>query len=76
MCEFERNMMNQFEAEEEYDYEHVWNQEQAKNYYKALFGESDVDMNKVTDRAHYLAKQIKNVIEPVTIRRNSSRFTK
>jgi len=36
MCEFERNMMNQFEAEEEYDYEHVWNQEQANNYYKAF----------------------------------------
>ncbi|OQA83416.1 MAG: ATP-dependent helicase HepA [Microgenomates group bacterium ADurb.Bin238] len=42
----------------------------ALNYYKALFEEETIDLNKVKDRARYLAKQIRNVIEPVTIRRN------
>ena len=39
-------------------------------YYNALFGEDTIDLKKVKTRAHYLAGQIKNVIEPVTIRRN------
>lgn len=42
----------------------------ATNYYKALFEEDSVDLKKVANRARYLAKQIRNVIEPVTIRRN------
>jgi superfamily II DNA or RNA helicase/HKD family nuclease len=42
----------------------------ATTYYKAMFGEEKIDLKKVTDRARYLAKQIRNVIEPVTIRRN------
>jgi superfamily II DNA or RNA helicase/HKD family nuclease len=42
----------------------------AQNYYKALFEENTVDLKKVAQRARYLAKQIRNVIEPVTIRRN------
>lgn len=42
----------------------------ARNYYKALFGEESIDLKKVADRARYLARQIRNVIEPVTIRRN------
>lgn len=42
----------------------------ATNYYKALFEEDVVDLKKVATRARYLAKQIRNVIEPVTIRRN------
>lgn len=42
----------------------------ALNYYKSLFEEDMVDLKKVSDRARYLAKQIRNVIEPVTIRRN------
>ena len=42
----------------------------ARNYYKALFEEDDLDLKKIAQRARYLAKQIRNVIEPVTIRRN------
>jgi superfamily II DNA or RNA helicase len=42
----------------------------ALNFYKALFEEDKVDLKKVAGRARYLAKQIRNVIEPVTIRRN------
>ena len=38
MSEKVRAMMEKFESEEEYDYDHVWNQEQAKNYYKAFCG--------------------------------------
>lgn len=42
----------------------------AQNYYKALFEEDSIDLKKISQRARYLAKQIRNVIEPVTIRRN------
>ena len=42
----------------------------AQNYYQALFGEREIDLNKVNKRAKYLAKEIRAVIEPVTIRRN------
>jgi len=42
----------------------------AKNYYQTLFGDLPIDLNKVADRSRYLAKQIRDVIEPVTIRRN------
>lgn len=42
----------------------------AANYYKAMFGEDKIDLKKIAERARYLAKQIRNVIEPVTIRRN------
>lgn len=42
----------------------------AQNYYKAMFGEDEIDLKKVSERAKYLARQIRNVIEPVTIRRN------
>jgi superfamily II DNA or RNA helicase/HKD family nuclease len=41
-----------------------------KAYYKSLFGEDEIDLRKVTQRAKYLSKQIRDVIEPVTIRRN------
>jgi hypothetical protein len=44
--------------------------QRAQNNYKGLFGEEKFDMKNVTKRSHYLAKQIRNVIEPVTIRRN------
>ena len=47
-----------------------WKRTKAQNYYKALFEEDKVDLKKVAGRARYLAKQIRNVIEPVTIRRN------
>ena len=42
----------------------------ALNYFKGLFEEDKIDLKKVAQRARYLAKQIRNVIEPVTIRRN------
>jgi len=42
----------------------------AQNYYKALFEEDKVDLKKVAGEARYLANRIRNVIEPVTIRRN------
>jgi superfamily II DNA or RNA helicase len=43
------------------------------NYYKTLFGEEFIlpkALEKVKQRSKYLAKQIRDVIEPVTIRRN------
>ncbi len=47
--------------------------EKVYDYYKALFGEEFIPpkaLEKVSNRAKYLAKQIRDVIEPVTIRRN------
>lgn len=47
--------------------------QRAQDYYRALFGEEFVyptSLLKVKIRAKYLAKQIRDVIEPVTIRRN------
>lgn len=46
------------------------NRSRAHNYYEALFGEPVVDLTKVKERAQYLAAEIRDVIEPVTIRRN------
>ncbi len=40
------------------------------SYYESLFGNTAINPNEIKKRAHYLAKEIKNVIEPVTIRRN------
>ena len=48
-------------------------QDKAYSYYKALFGEEFIlpqALEKVKQRSKYLAKQIRDVIEPVTIRRN------
>ncbi len=42
----------------------------AEAYFQTFFGDKTMDLKKVTQRSHYLAKQIRNVIEPVTIRRN------
>lgn len=42
----------------------------AKSHYETLFGEKEIDLKKVLNRAHFLAKTIRDVIEPVTIRRN------
>lgn len=45
----------------------------AHGYYEILFGEkfsSPAGLEKVKQRSKYLAKQIRDVIEPVTIRRN------
>lgn len=42
----------------------------AGSYYEGLFEEKSVNLEKVKQRSRYLAKQIRDVIEPVTIRRN------
>lgn len=42
----------------------------AIGYYRALFNSGNIDLKEVKEKSHYLAKQIKDVIEPVTIRRN------
>ena len=42
----------------------------AQNSYKGLFGHDKINLKEVEQRSRYLAKQIRNVIEPVTIRRN------
>lgn len=42
----------------------------AESYYEGLFGEKTINLQKVKRRSHYLARQIRDVIEPVTIRRN------
>lgn len=42
----------------------------AESYYEGLFEEKIINLEKVKQRSHYLAKQIRDVIEPVTIRRN------
>jgi len=48
----------------------------AKNYYKVIFGEGEVDLSKVKRKSHSLAKHIRDVIEPITIRRNRLDLTK
>jgi len=42
----------------------------AEAYYHSLFGDKNIDLTKIKERSHFLATQIKDVIEPVTIRRN------
>lgn len=42
----------------------------AETYYESIFGEKGINLDKVKQRSHYLARQIRDVIEPVTIRRN------
>jgi len=42
----------------------------AQAYFKALFGTDGIDLRMVKNRTNYLSKQIRDVIEPVTIRRN------
>jgi len=44
--------------------------QRALSYYRALFGKDAIDLTDVKRRSHYLARQIKDTIEPVTIRRN------
>ena len=45
-------------------------QKKALSYYEGLFEEKTIKLEKVIKRSKYLAKQIRDVIEPVTIRRN------
>ncbi|NWF90447.1 MAG: DEAD/DEAH box helicase family protein [Ignavibacteriaceae bacterium] len=42
----------------------------AKQLYRTFFGEDSIDLSKIKRRTHQLAKQIRDVIEPITIRRN------
>ena len=42
----------------------------AAEYYKSLFEEDNINLTKVKKKTHYIAKQIRHVIEPITIRRN------
>lgn len=42
----------------------------AEAYYAELFEELPIQLSKVQQRAHYLAKQIRTILEPVMIRRN------
>ncbi|MBU0951949.1 MAG: DEAD/DEAH box helicase family protein [Elusimicrobia bacterium] len=42
----------------------------AETNYQSFFGDKTIQLEKVAQRSHYLAKQIRDVIEPVTIRRN------
>ena len=43
----------------------------AEDYYGTLFkGERGIDLKKVKEKTHRLAREIKGIIEPVTIRRN------
>lgn len=42
----------------------------AENYFRGLFGGDKIDLALVSQRQKFLARQIRNVIEPVTIRRN------
>ncbi len=43
---------------------------EALNRYANLFGENNFDLNRVKQKADLLTKEIRDVIEPVTIRRN------
>lgn len=44
--------------------------QKALKCYNMLFDKGPIDLTKVSERAKYLSKQIRTVIEPVTIRRN------
>lgn len=42
----------------------------AAAHYEALFGENGINLNKIKGLSHALAKEIRDVIEPIAIRRN------
>lgn len=42
----------------------------ARAYYKSIFDEDTIQIAKVARKTHLLAKQIRDIIEPITIRRN------
>jgi len=42
----------------------------AQDHFRTLFGTNEIDLTEVKNRTNYLANQIRDVIEPVTIRRN------
>ena len=41
-----------------------------KNYYKTIFGSTNIQMEEVRKRLFYLSKEIRDILEPVMIRRN------
>ena len=41
-----------------------------KNYYQTIFDSQTIDLSQISKKTHQLAKTIREVIEPVTIRRN------
>ena len=53
-----------------YNSNEITKKNKAKSYYQTLFGEEDINIRVVKQKSKYLAKQIRDVIEPVTIRRN------
>ena len=53
-----------------YNSSDIEKRKKAQDYFKTLFGTNEIDLKKVKNRTNYLAKQIRDVIEPVTIRRN------
>ncbi len=44
--------------------------DKAKSYYRSIFDSPEINITKVVRKTHQLAKQIREVIEPITIRRN------
>lgn len=44
--------------------------DKARNYYKTIFNEDEINLARVARKTHLLAKQIRSIIEPITIRRN------
>lgn len=44
--------------------------DKAKRLYKAIFDEDVIELIKLKKKSHLLARQIRDVIEPITIRRN------
>lgn len=46
------------------------NRKKAQDYFNSIFDEGSIEISLVKERVKYLAKEVRNVIEPVTIRRN------
>ena len=50
--------------------ENTTQREKAENYYKTMFGNRVIDKKQLKRHSNHLAKQIRDIIKPVTIRRN------
>ncbi|NMC98622.1 MAG: DEAD/DEAH box helicase family protein [Bacteroidales bacterium] len=51
-------------------------QKKAQTYYKNIFDDDTIQITRVARKTHLLAKQIRDIIEPITIRRNRLDLTK
>lgn len=51
-------------------------QKKAQTYYKNIFDDDTIQIARVARKTHLLAKQIRDIIEPITIRRNRLDLTK